>query len=376
MLHVWALLCLLSPGPVNGEPHMRPGDPRAIGEVGENGLIARFRELASAAQGEGVIVGSGDDAAVVAAAEGRALLLTCDMMVEGVHFRRDWARPRQIGWKAMAQNLSDIAAMGGEPAFAVASIAAPGSLPEEVAEGIAQGLMAAASEYGAAVVGGDLVGSPGPVVVDVALTGWVQREMMLLRSGARPGDAICVTGSLGASAAGLTALQRGLGAETSPRLDRALIAHREPRPRLAESRAIAATHLGTAMMDLSDGLTEDLPRLCAESGVGARVYAGRIPVDPSCEEVAGRADLDALTLAASGGEDYELLFTCAPDAVGEVAAAVAAQSDAAVTAIGEISEGDEVVFVDPEGRKMAFPRGFDHFTTPARCAQRAEADSG
>ncbi len=355
---------------------MRPGDGRAIGEVGENALVARFRELASAAQGEGVIVGSGDDAAVVAAAEGRALLLTCDMMVEGVHFRRDWARPRQIGWKAMAQNLSDIAAMGGEPAFAVASIAAPGSLPEEVAEGIAQGLMAAASEYGAAVVGGDLVGSPGPVVVDVALTGWVQREMMLLRSGARPGDAICVTGSLGASAAGLTALQRGLGAEMLPRLDRALIAHREPRPRLAESRAIAATRLGTAMMDLSDGMTEDLPRLCAESGVGARVYAEHIPVDPSCEEVAGRADLDALTLAASGGEDYELLFTCALDAVAEVAAAVAAQSDAAVTAIGEISEGDEVVFVDPEGRKMAFPRGFDHFATPARCSQRAEADSG
>ena len=201
-------------------------------DIGENRITARFRALASGSLTPDVVVGPGDDAAVLSADKGRLLLLACDMMVENVHFRRDWARPWQIGWKAMAQNISDIAAMGGSPFAAVASIAAPGDLAEETAAGIAEGLVAAASRYGASLVGGDLVGSPGPVVIDVAITGWADRETVLLRRGARPGDVVLVTGRLGAAGAGLAALERGFSEAGSSLLAEALQAHHEPQPRV------------------------------------------------------------------------------------------------------------------------------------------------
>jgi thiamine-monophosphate kinase len=353
---------------------MRPGESPAIRQLGENRVVARFRELASAGPGSGVVIGSGDDAAVVTVAEDRSLLLTCDMMVENVHFRREWARPEQIGWKAMVQNLSDIAAMGGAPAFAVASLAAPGDLSGQVAEGITQGLVAAASEHGATLVGGDLVGSPGPIVIDVALTGWVEREVMLLRGGAQPGDAICVTGSLGASAAGLAARQQGLADDTMSELATALKAHHEPRPRVLEGQAIAATRRATAMMDVSDGLGEDLPRLCAASGVRARIYVDKIPVDPACVAVAAKLGLDPISLATSGGEDYELLFTCPQEAVEEIAA-VAARTRTAVTAIGETAPGEGAVLVDVCGKARAFPSSFDHFADPSPCPRGEEPQS-
>ena len=340
---------------------MRLQDSPRIGDLGEKRLVASFREMAAAAVGDNVVVGSGDDAAVMRAGGERLLLLTCDMMVEGIHFRRQWARPGQIGQKAMVQNLSDIAAMGGEPAFAVASIAAPGDLPAQVLEEIAQGLISTASRYGAAVVGGDLVGSPGPIVIDVALCGWVEEELVLLRRGAQPGDAILVTGTLGASSAGLAALRHELAEDSLPQLARALQAHHEPRPRLAEARAIARTQRASAMMDLSDGLADDLPRLCCESSAGAQIHADRLPVDPSCFAVAARLGVDPLALAISGGEDYELLFTCPAQAVEDIAAAVSQAAGTEVTVIGEIVAQEKVLLVDADGAIRPMPAGFDHF---------------
>jgi thiamine-monophosphate kinase len=314
---------------------------RPIRDCGENRVVARFRDLARGALGPDVLVGPGDDAAVLALSEERLLLLACDIMVEGIHFRREWCTAAQLGHKAMVQNFSDIAAMGGAPAFAVASLAAPGDLPEVFVEQLAQGLVGAASQYGAALVGGDLVGSPGPIVVDVAVTGWVEREHLLRRSGARPGDAILVTGALGASAAGLTLLQHDITQPEDPSLAAALRAHREPVPRLAESHAIAATGAATAMMDLSDGLADDLPRLCAESGVGARLRAEAVPIHPACAAVAEKLGFDPFPLAVSGGEDYELLFTCPQDAVEKLADAVAEVAGPPAAQIGEIVAGDD-----------------------------------
>ncbi len=338
---------------------------RPIADVGENRLVSRFRALASGTLTPEVAVGPGDDAAVINTGEGRLLLLACDMMVEGVHFRWEWASPRQVGWKAMVQNLSDIAAMGGEPAAAVASLAAPGDLSEDVATEIADGLAAAAAVHGAALVGGDLVGSPGPVVVDVAITGWVDRQRLLLRSGAAPGDAIMVTGRLGAAAAGLAAREHGLEEAGSSLLGEAIRAHHEPRPRLAEARAIAGTGRATAMMDLSDGLAEDLPRLCQQSGVGAHVRSAAIPIHRACSLVASRLGVNDLRMAVSGGEDYELLFTCAPNAVADIKAALSEVEGTQATVIGEIVGEGEVVILDADGRDMALGKGFDHFAAPA-----------
>lgn len=340
---------------------MTSGPDESLRALGENPMVSRFRQLAGAALTPSVILGPGDDAAAIRVQSGRLLLVTCDMMVEQVHFRRDWATPEQIGWKAMAQNISDIAAMGGEPAAAVASLAAPSGLPSDVPERIARGLIAAASEYGAALVGGDLVGSPGPLVIDVALTGWVEEELMLRRRGARPGDVILVTGALGASAAGLGVLERGLSDDGSPDIARALQAHHTPRPRVAEARAIAQSRLATAMMDLSDGIADDLPRLCAESGVGARVYCDRIPIDPVCHALAGRISRTVREMATTGGEDYELLLTCPPSAVDRLTAAVSARSGAPLTAIGEIVDGQSVTFLDGAGQPVSLGSGFDHF---------------
>jgi thiamine-monophosphate kinase len=340
---------------------MTLGPGETLRSVGENRTVSRFRELATAALTPSVVLGPGDDAAAVRTQHGRVLLLTCDMMVEQVHFRRDWATPEQIGWKAMAQNISDIAAMGGEPAAAVASLAAPSNLPSDVPERIARGLIAAASEYGAALVGGDLVGSPGPIVVDVSLTGWVEEELMLRRRGARPGDVVLVTGTLGASAAGLAVLQQGVQDDGSPEIARALQAHHAPRPRVAEARAIARSRLATAMMDLSDGLADDLPRLCAESAVGARIRCDRIPVDPACRALASGIGNTALEMATAGGEDYELLLTCPPGAVEQLAAAVSARTGALLVTIGEITEEPSVIFLDERGRPISPGRSFDHF---------------
>jgi thiamine-monophosphate kinase len=338
---------------------MMAADGAPIRASGENRILERFRQLASPLLGSEVLVGPGDDAAVVTAPSNGLLLLTCDMMVEGVHFRRDWTTPWQIGWKAMVQNLSDIAAMGGEPTHAVTSVSAPGDLTEEAIEEIARGLIDAAERYGASLVGGDLVGSPGPLVIDVALTGHIEEDLLLLRRGAQAGDAVLVTGTLGAAAAGLEAHRHGL--TDDPALPRALRAHHEPRPRLAEGRAIAATRRATAMMDLSDGLAQDVPRLCAASQVGARLRASSIPVDESCVHLAGRLDLDALGLAAAGGEDYELLFTCPLDAVGDIAKSVEDAAHAQVSVIGEIVGEGEVTMIDPEGSALPLGAGFDHF---------------
>jgi len=347
-------------------------ESRPIRELGENHVVSRFRALASGTLGPHVIVGPGDDAAVISSPDKRLLLFACDMMVEGIHFRREWAEPRQIGWKAMVQNLSDIAAMGGEPAAAVASIATPGCVPEEVVSAIAEGLAAAASRYGAALVGGDFVGSPGPLVVDVAITGWVERERMLLRRGASPGDALLVTGYLGAAAAGLAARQQALAEAESSLLAEAIRAHHEPRPRLSEAHAIAGARRATSMMDLSDGLADDLPRLCQQSGVGARVRAQAVPIHRACSFVADRLGVNDRQLAITGGEDFELLLTCPREAVDELASALSEASEAPLTVIGEIIAEEEVLLMDADGSERSLGKGFDHFAASSQARGRSD----
>lgn len=289
----------------------------------------------------------GDDAAVVRGPKGGWLLLAADVVVAGVHADLSVVGLDDVGWKALTVNLSDVAAMGGRPGHALVSIAAPASGDVDL---LYDGLAAAATEYECPVVGGDLSTAP-TLVVSVAVTGTVdgagargRRARPVLRSGARPGDTLFVTGPLGASAAGLWLLRDGRPA-ASPRL---VEAHRRPRPRLGEGEA-ARRAGATAMIDVSDGLATDVRHLADASGVG--VVVEHVPVDDDATEEVG----DAVALALGGGEDYELLFT-APS-VDEVEASFAAAGLRAPVVIGRCT-------ADPDERRLGNGRlshaGWEH----------------
>ncbi len=343
----------------------RPADggPRRLAE---RELIRAIRRRVPA--GRGVCVGIGDDAAVLQPCPGAQLVATTDLLLEGVHFRRRYAEPADIGWKALAVNLSDVAAMGAEPRWALVALACPaGTSPEEV-EAFYEGLLALAADHDVALVGGDTAESTAGWLVNVTVLGEVTRAPAV-RSGARPGDLIAVTGSLGRSAAGLAVLARR---DAPPGIDAAVLAdataaHLRPRPRVAEGRWLAAAEGVTAMIDVSDGLATDLDHIAVESGVGARVEVDRLPIADGTRLLARRLRRDALAWAVAGGEDYELLLTCAPAAFDRLRTGLAGATGTALTAVGEITAVRGAVrFVDAGGLEVAVPRGFEHFVRDSR----------
>ena len=263
-----------------------PGPSRTtLAELGERGLIARLRRRLPP-PGPDILVGIGDDAAAVAWG-GETLLLTTDTLLEGVHFRRSTATLRDIGAKAIAVNVSDIAAMGGEPRLALLALALPPDLAVADVDELYAGLLDMAQQHGVTLVGGDTCAAPGGVVLSVTLVGRVTGAP-LRRSGARPGDAILVTGTLGASAAGLAVLERGPGGLPPAVVEAVVRPHRVPTPRVAESRLIRASGGATAMIDLSDGLVTDLGHIATESRVGARIDVDALPVSEATRAVARR----------------------------------------------------------------------------------------
>ena len=282
-------------------------------------------------------MGVGDDAAVL---DG-GLLLCTDVLTEGIHFDLRWSTPADVGWKALAVNLSDIAAMGGTPRAAVCAVVLGAGRKGE-ADDLAAGIMAAATELGCPLVGGDTaVGST--LTVTVTVLGDSPEGGAVLRGGASPGDSIFVTGPLGGSRAALGALRRGEAADPV-----ALARLQRPVPRLVEGRTAAAAGAG-AMIDLSDGLSSDLAHLCRASGAGARLEASAVPIGP------GATVDDAL----AGGDDYELCFT-APDPV-RVAEAFAAAGLHLPAPIGSITVGDEVLLGTPNGGSWPLaPGGWEH----------------
>jgi len=339
------------PGPVGADV--------TLGELGERGLIERVRRGLGVPRDD-VLVGIGDDAALLAWPRGD-LLLTTDALVEDVHFRRATATLREIGAKALAVNISDVAAMGGEPRFAVLALAIPATRPVSEVDELYAGLGEVAARYGVALVGGDTCASPDRLVLTITLVGRIEGPA-LCRSGARPGDAILVTGSLGASAAGLAILERGSVPAPAEALATVLRAHRWPTPRVAEGRVIRASGLATAMIDLSDGLATDLDHIAVESRVGAVVRLQALPIDEATRVVARALGADPHAWAVSGGEDYELLFTASPDTAGTLAARVTAETGTPVSLIGEICPaGQGLAFVDETGRPAVVQPGFEHF---------------
>ncbi len=290
----------------------------------------------------------GDDCAVVRLGGGKDWVAAADMLVEGRHFEASWASPRDVGFKAVAVNVSDVAAMGGTPRFVLSS---GGGAGPETTLGCMEGIFEACEEFGVYPLGGDTTSSPA-LTVNVAILGELKGPPVL-RSGARDGDLLAVTGELGASAAGLLALMSGDVSER--RVGRLVRKHLRPEPRVFAGRTAAG--LGArAMIDLSDGLASDVRHVSERSGVGCRVDLGLLPIADDVREYVSAMGRDPQVLAATGGEDYELLIS-APEAVIE---ALAAESDVPVTIVGEVVAGDGVVFLRG-GEPVGNLSGWDHF---------------
>lgn len=330
-------------------------------DVGEFPLIARLTAgLESRAD---VALGIGDDAAALDLGAGSLLLATCDAQVEGTHFLPGIATPEEIGHKALAVNLSDIAAMGGEPLWALVSLLAPPTLDVATLDGVYAGMRALARRFNVALVGGNVSSTPGPLTLDITLLGRVTRERMLTRAGARPGDRLLVTGRLGAAVTALLAItsapaEAALPAEALSEARRAMVT---PQPRVREGMALSATGAVSAMLDVSDGLAGDLGHLCERSGVGAVVELAALPVDAATRALAQALGRDPSRIALTSGDDYELLFTARPDGVTEALEAVRAVGGVA-TVIGEITAPGQGLRVrEPDGALAPLePRGWDH----------------
>jgi thiamine-monophosphate kinase len=308
------------------------------------------------------VVGIGDDAAVLEHGGGE-LVFTTDLLVEGIHFERGSSSARDLGAKAVTVNVSDVAAMGASPRYAIAAVAVPEDVEAAWVIELTGGMREACTEYALALVGGD-TNRAGLIVLSVAVVGEVAPGRAVTRSRARAGDRIVVTGSLGAAAGGLaiskagpdeaaTALSEPWGRELSEALAR-------PVARVGESRILARS--ATAMMDLSDGLGIDLSRLCRASGVGARIELGKVPVADALEQGADALGVDALGLAVSGGDDYELVATMPRDAVEVARADLLEAFGTTLSDVGEIVEGAGVEAVRDDGSVTPLAAaGWDHF---------------
>ena len=312
--------------------------------AGEFDLIARIR--ARVATRADVVLGIGDDAALLAPPPGRQLVVTADTLNDGVHFPRGTS-PADVGWKALAVNLSDLASMGAEPAWCTLSLSLPQSDPAWI-EGFLDGFLDLAGQHGIALVGGDT--TRGPLSIAVTAMGLVEPGRALRRDGARVGDEVWVTGTLGDAAGGLALLDREPVSALRARLDR-------PTPRVAAGRALAG--IATACVDVSDGLLADLGHVCARSHVAAHLDVDALPASAALREAFGEAD--RIALQASGGDDYELCFTAPADAGADIDA-VSARLGLQITRIGRIVAGEGVHPVDAKSQPWSSPRrGYDHF---------------
>lgn len=278
------------------------------------------------------------------------------MLIEGVHFDLDFTDPLTLGKKALSANLSDIAAMGGEAEYALIGIGMDSSTPLKTASDVVQGIASRARVFGVRIVGGDTVASP-QLVITITLLGKATKGKAARRSGARVGDSVLVTGSLGDSAAGLRVLSSrdpSLKRSFPPLIDK----HLDPNPRLAEGQ-IATSMGANSMIDVSDGLLADLNHICKMSSVGAELIADRIPISDQARKAAELLDLDPLDLALSGGEDYELVITAPPGKDNQIIDAIQSVTSTEVSRIGSVTTGSGVIVTGKHREGRIF--GYEHF---------------
>jgi len=322
---------------------------------GEDALVNRVRRaLLAPGFGRSLRIAIGDDAAVWRPTPGQETILTCDWFLQSTHFLLDHHPAHSVGWKCLARAVSDLAAMGAEPRCFLLSLALPASLTGKWLEEFLRGLRAASRKLNCSAAGGDTT-RRDQVLINITVVGECRRGRAILRSGARPGDAIFVSGRLGQAEYGLRRIQQNKGRLNSrgPHLRK----HLYPQPRLAVGSWLAEHRLASAMMDLSDGLSTDLPRLCLASGVGARLEVQRIPC-PKISEVDARK-FDPLFLALHGGDDYELLFTVPLKNISQIPRRIAGVP---VTLIGHITREERILLIAENRNESPLPpRGWDPF---------------
>jgi thiamine-monophosphate kinase len=331
----------------------------AVGDCSERTLIARLRGRLDAPPSF-VRIGPGDDAAIVEPPRNFVEAVTTDVCVEGVHFDRAFVPPNAIGHRALAVNLSDLAAMGAAPRIATLSIVMPPALPLADFDAIVDGFTALAREHRAALVGGNLSRSPGPLVVDVAAIGAVHGRKVLTRAGARPGDYVYVSGSLGAGRAGLARCRASGHGDIGQDAVDVRTRYLWPRPRVRLGLLLGRTGAATACMDLSDGLADGLVQLAEASGRGIRVDGSLLPIDPEARQWFESRGEDVLQRALAGGDDYELLFTVSPRRLGRLRAAARLTHGLSLTRIGQVTATPGVL-VESGGTANPVTAGYSHF---------------
>ena len=345
-----------------------------LSALGEFGLIEKIRKSA-AGSSPSVLTGIGDDAAVLKIPASALLLATTDMLIEGVHFDLAYTDFYSLGWKSAAVNLSDIAAMGGSPRFCLTSLGIPPTVSVEQISEFYRGLNGLLAAHRTALVGGDTCSSPRGMTVCVTLLGEIERKNTIGRGGAKPGDRIFVTGTLGDSAAGLELLKSGVRSQKpgarrrkvaagfSPREVAALVKrHLRPEPRVEWGRKLALSRCAHAMIDVSDGLSSDLGHICRQSGTGAVIEAGKIPMSLPLRKTAAYLSKPPLQYALSGGEDYELLFTVPPEKIKKLLSLGLPAAE-----IGEITASRKMLIVDGRGKtSLLVPMGYNHFARASR----------
>ena len=346
--------------------------------MNEFDFITKIRALArERGASSGLVRGIGDDAAVLKSVAGSDVVVTTDLLVEDIDFHRNTTQPNLLGHKALAVSVSDIAAMGARPRWALLSIGVPHDVwQSEFLDRFYEGFFQLASRYGVGLIGGDVSRTAEKIVIDSIVMGECLLDREVYRSGAEPGDQIYVTGFLGDAAAGLRLIERGARLhpqateETAPfsseegkgdryPVDHLLLRHLKPEPRVGWGLLLGGQQLATAMIDISDGLSSDLNHLCNESKVGALIDASSIPIDQVVKDLSGRRALDPLMLAIHGGEDFELLFTVKPESVAKLPARVDGVS---VTRIGEIKNLSDGVQISEGSHTWNLePGGWEHF---------------
>ncbi|MEA3400238.1 MAG: thiamine-phosphate kinase [Armatimonadota bacterium] len=328
-------------------------------DIGEFGFIDRIASMASG--DPRTVVGIGDDAALLDLGGPELVAVTTDAMLEDRHFRLEWLSAERVGWRAASGALSDLAAMGAAPASVFCTVGLPPEWPVERAEALLRGIADAAESAGGALTGGDVIASER-LLVDIMALGLVPPGQQLTRDGARPGQVLAVTGALGGPAAAIAALQ-ALGADALECEELAEIRRRfaHPEPRIAAGRAIAASGLAAAAIDISDGLVQDAGHIARRSGVRAVIEAERVPAVTGCVALARELGCDARRWALAGGEDFELLMALGAGAV-EALRKLPAVVEVGLSVVGRVEEGEGVAALDECGESIDLPRGgWDHF---------------